>query len=199
MGAALSGGYSSQSSTDVLTKLINSLQQTNQQSNATTQGGTQTARTLLPGQSGLIGPTSSLLSEAMSNPGKFVAPGQNQAREQVNENYSGLADKLHSQFLSLGGGSSGKFGTSLVKGDLARRADLSKVDSEAATTASTIPFTAANLANQMLGLNFGSSTNTSGSTDTSGSATTTGTESESGTEKKSGSGWSLSGGIGPKG
>lgn len=188
MSLGISGSHAS--STDVLTQLINSLQQTNssQQSNEATQGSSTTARTLLPGQSGLIGPTSNFISNALTNPSQYVAPTQNQAREQVNDNYSGLADKLHQQFLSLGGGSSGKFGTSLVQGDLARRGELSNVDNQAAVSAAQVPFSAANLANQMLGLNFGQSTNTAGSATggATGASTTTGQTSVNSTEDKSG-------------
>lgn len=203
MGAALSGGYSSQSSTDVLTQLIHSLTQSNstQQSNATTQAGSSTARTLLPGQAGLIGPTSSFIQNALTNPSQYVAPTQNQAREQVNDNYSGLADKLHQQFLSLGGGSSGKFGSSLVKGDIARRGELSNVDNQAAVSAAQVPFSAANLAKQMLDLNFGQSSTSSGSSDASGSAANTTTEDQTtnGTEKKTGSGFNIGATVGAGG
>lgn len=203
MGAALSGGYSSQSSTDVLSQLINSIQQTNQsqQSNAQQEGTTQTAKTLTPYQSAVQGPLAQLISQGITDPSKLVAPQQNQAREQVNDNYSGLASKLRQQFLSTGGGSSGKFGTAMLQGDLARRGDLSNVDNQAAVTASAMPWTAAGLANQMLGLNFGQTTNVAGSSTggTSGASTTTGTESKNSTETQDQSGWNIGGKVGTKG
>ncbi len=100
---------------------------------------------------------------------------QHQAREQVNDNYSGVNDKLRTQAYGNGSeGQSGKFGTAQVQTDLARRNALSDVDNQASVTASQIPFTAAQLAEQFLGMNFGSKTDTSGSSTTTQDSKQTG-------------------------
>lgn len=203
MSLGINHSSTSTSSTDVLTQLLNAIQQSNTSNNQATQGtgSTSESKTLTPYQQALQAPTTNLITSAMTNPSQFVAPAQNQAREQVNSDYSGVGDQLRQQFLSTGGGSSGKFGTAMAQSDLARRGQLAQVDNQAATTAAALPFTAAGLAQQMLGLNFGStgSTATTGSTagTTAGTTTTnqdnTSTDKKTGTSSTTGEGASVSG------
>jgi hypothetical protein len=70
-----------------------------------------------------------------------------------------LGDTLRKQFMSSNGGASGKFGTAFVQGDIARRGDLSNTDTQFAQTAASLPLQASTLAEQLLGMNFGQTTN----------------------------------------
>lgn len=133
-------------------------------------GTTTTGRNLTPYQSAIQAPLFDYVSNLMTNPQATVAPFQTAARNNVNSNYKGLADSLRQQFLSTGGGGSGKFGTALAQGNLNRLSDLSNVDNTMAQTAATLPLQGANLASGLLGMNFGSTTSTSstGSSSSSG-------------------------------
>lgn len=151
------------------------------------QTGTQTgstARVLTPEQLQSQTQLTQIIHSLATNPQAFLAPAQNQARNQVNDNYSGLPDALRQQFMgNTGGGSSGKYGTAALQGDLARRKSLSDVDQTFATEQSQLPLTAANLSEQLLGMNMG--------TTSTGTTNNTGTQTGSTTGSQSGSGWNL--------
>lgn len=133
-------------------------------------GSTQTyGRTLTPFQSQLQSPLFSTITNLMQNPQAYLQPFQTQARNQVNANYSGLADTLRQKFLSTGGGSSGKYGLALAGGETARLGDLSNVDTNFAQQAASLPITAGvPAATSLLGMNFGGTSSTSGSDTSSG-------------------------------
>ena len=155
-------------------------------SNLYNQSGTQsgtTSRVLTPDQLTAQSQLTQIIHSLATNPDQFLAPAQNQARNQVNDNYSGLADSLRQQFMANpGGGSSGKYGQAALQGDLARRAQLSNVDTTFATEKSQLPLTAANLSEQLLGMNMG--TTSTGATNNTGtsSGTSTGSSSTSGVQ-----------------
>lgn len=118
------------------------------------------------------------------NPSATTAPAQNNARNQVNEDYAGADDAIRKKFLSTGGGASGKYGTATVKTDLARRGDLAKVDNSFNETNATLPLTAASLATSLLGT-------TQGSTQSG-----TGSSTQTGESSGSQSGWGINGSAG---
>lgn len=192
------------SSTDIVTSLLNSLQTTQQQQQQQSSGtgttASSTQRNLSPYQQNIQAPVYKTISDLMTNPQKFVAPAQNQAREQVNQNYAGSADALRSQFMQSGGGSSGKFGTALVQSDLARRGQLSQVDNAAAAQAAQLPITGAQLGEALLGQDFGQTTtgttSTAANTTTSGTSQTQGTQTGTQTDNRTAS--DVKGGIGFK-
>ncbi len=144
-------------------------------SNLYNQSGTQsgtTARVLTPDQLTAQSQLTQIIHALATNPDQFLAPAQNQARNQVNDNYSGLADSLRQQFMANpGGGSSGKYGTVALQSDLGRRKSLSDVDTTFATEKSQLPLTAANLSEQLLGMNMG--TTSTGTTANTGTASST--------------------------
>ena len=153
------------------------LQQPANTTGSSSSSGTQsnavnssTQRTLLPQQTTLLSPLFSSITAAMTNPSSVTAPYQNQARNQVNDNYSGLADNLRKQFLSTGGGTSGKYGLALAGANTRRLSDLSGVDNSFAERNASLPLETAGLAENLLGMNFGS-TSSSGGTSTSNSNT----------------------------
>lgn len=147
----------------------------NQNTTGSQTGTAATSRTLTPYQQALQGPLFSYISQLMSNPKATIAPFRAAGRDQVSNNYNGLADTLRQQFMSNGGGKSGKFGTALVQGNLNRLGDLSKTDTAFDQAESQLPLEGAGLASSLLGMPFGStSTGTSSSTsNTTGSSTTT--------------------------
>ena len=143
-------------------------------SNLYNQNGTSsgtTSKVLTPEQLAAQTQLSQVIHALSTNPAAFLAPAQNQARNQVNDNYAGLADSLRQQFMANpGGGGSGKYGTAALTGDLARRKSLSDVDTSFAEQKAAAPLTAAQLSTQLLGMNMG--TTTTGATANTGSATT---------------------------
>jgi hypothetical protein len=160
-------------------------------SNLYNQGGTSsgtTARTLTPEQLQAQTQITQLIHALATNPGQFLAPAQNDARNQVNDNYAGVSDSLRQQFLANpSGGSSGKYGTVATQADLARRGDLSKVDTTFATEKSQLPFTAAGLSQQLLNMNMGQTT--------TGTTSNTGTSSSTATGHEEGSGTGVNAGV----
>ncbi len=146
-----------------------------------TSGATSdtTAKVLSPEQQKAQGSISQVIQALTKNPQAFLAPAQNQARNNVNENYGGVADSLRQQFMGgTGGGASGKYGTAALRSDLARRGQLSGVDSTFASEAAMLPVTAAGLAQNLLGVNMG--TTSTGKTAGTGSTTQTGTSTTTG-------------------
>lgn len=190
MSLGISGGTQSSSSTmDQLVQQMfqqatntsqNGSTQTNQNAttNGSTSGGSDTSKTLSPEQAQTSPILFKIIQQLATNPGSLTAPAQNQARSQVDEDYAGTDDALRQQFLTGGGGGgSGKYGKAVLSSDLARRGKLADVDSSFATTNAAAPLTAAQLAQNFLGLNFGESTKTNasskGGTSTNGLTTDT--------------------------
>jgi hypothetical protein len=162
MSLSFGGSGSSMESQQVASNLYNQ-----------NQNGT-TTRTLTPDQLAAQTQLTQIIHALATNPQQFLAPAQNKGRNDVNDNYSGLADSLRQQFMgTTSGGSSGKFGTAALAGDLARRKSLSDVDQSFATQAAQAPLTAASLSENLLGMNMGQST--TGVTTGGSSGTTTGT------------------------
>ena len=151
-------------------------------SNIFNQGGSQTgttSRVLTPEQLAAQTQLTQVIHALATNPEQFLAPSQNKARNDVNSNYSGLADSLRQQFMANpGGGSTGKYGTAALSSDLARRKSLSDVDTTFDVAKASAPITAANLSTQLLGMNMG--TTSAGTTQNTGtsSGVNTGTGSE---------------------
>jgi len=218
----INASHQSSSMTDLLSQIFEQASKQQQTTSGTTTGttagtttGTETgttARVLTPQQQAAQESLAKTISQISTNPQAFLAPAQNQAREGVNQNYSGLADNLRQQFLSgSGGGASGKYGTAALTGDLARRGALSNVDTTFGAAAGMLPITGAGLAQQFLGTNLGQTSagtqtgattgttagTTAGTTETTGEASGT----SSSTEKKTGSGtgFGIGAGAGSKG
>lgn len=137
-------------------------------SSTSSSGSSSTQKTLTPYQTALQGPLYEYLINLITNPSQTVAPFLNQARNQVNDNYTGLADSLRQQFLSTGGGTSGKYGLALGSANNQRIGQLSNADSTFANTAATLPLQASSLATNLLGLNFGSTSSTGSNSSSSG-------------------------------
>jgi len=162
----------------------NTSSNTNTTQNLNTSNTGTTTKNLTPFQSILTGPLSSTIMQLMTNPQGFVAPFKAAARDATNNTYAGLGDTLRQQFMgTTGGGQSGKFGMALAGGNLQRLSDLAKSDNSFDQTAAELPLSGAQLAEQMLGQNFGQTT--------TGSSTATGTGTSDTTGKSSTSGFSL--------
>jgi hypothetical protein len=153
-------------------------------SNLYNQNGTSsgtTTRVLTPEQLAAQTQLTQIIHALATNPDQFLAPAKNKARNDVNDNYAGLADSLRQQFMATpGGGATGKYGAAALPADLSRRKALSDVDTSFDVARSSAPLTAAQLSQQLLGMNFGqtstgATTNTGGST---GVATGTGSTKE---------------------
>lgn len=140
-----------------------------------TTGTSTTGRTLFPGQSTLMNNLMGYANTAMTDPSALTAPYQQAARDQVDSNYSGLANSLQQQFLSTGGGTSGKYGTALEQGNLARTGQLASTDQQFAQENATLPLTVANsLGTNLMNMNFGSTTSNSGTTSSNGTSVAAG-------------------------
>jgi hypothetical protein len=155
----LGGGYSSSNSTSTST------------------------RNLTPYQTALQPGLLSTIQNYMNDPMAAIAPETTQAKNAVNQDYAGSLDRLRQQFLTTGGGQSGKLGTATLQSDLAREGAMANVDQSAAATAAQIPLSAAQLAEQWLGMNFGQ----------------TNTGSQSGWNIGADAGYSGGAGMGPNG
>lgn len=206
-------------SNDFLSQLFNQATKSSEASTSTgtqAQTGTQagvtestTGRNLTPYQEATQPQLFKVISQMMTDPRAFLAPQQNQAREQVNQDYGGLSDSLRQQFLSgSGGGGTGKYGKAVVQGELARRGGLAQVDNSFASQAAQLPVTAAQLAQNFLGLNFGETSKGSTTGTTSNVGTSTGTTTSTGDtstvggsqqtkvgSEKQHQGWGFSGGF----
>lgn len=172
-----SAGFNDQSTSST----TNSSSNTNTSNNAT---GSQ-SKTLTPYQQALQSPLFSAITNAMTQSGAeaTIAPYTAASMDATNSSYAGLANTLRQQFLSTGNGQSGKYGSALVQGNLQRLGALQGVQTTGQEEAAALPLTAANLATQLLGQNFGQ-TSTAAST---GTSATTGTS----TTKGSSTGFSL--------
>lgn len=178
MAAGIGGSYSRQTGS--------------YEKSGTTSGGTtgtgKVDRNLLPEQAATAPDIFSVLHGYMTNPRAAVEPSRMAARDQVNQNYSGLADRVRQQFLTSGGGRSGKAGQAQLEGELGRSGALANADNSAAVQAAQLPLTATALAEQFLGINLGQTS--------SGSTTNNQISSENGSNE--GTAWGVSGGVGTK-
>lgn len=127
-----------------------------------------TTKNLTPYQTAIQPSIFKTISDFMSNPQMAVAPSAQAARDQVNRSYAGLGDRVRQQFLTTGGGKSGKAGAADLQGELARAGGLADVDTTAQVQASQLPLTAAQLGEQFLGQTFGQTTTGTGTSSQSG-------------------------------
>lgn len=164
MSLGLGGGYNSSSTN---TSFQNS-------------GTSSVAKTLSPQQAAIQPSIFQTLQNYMLNPTAAVNPARMAARNQVNNDYSGLANQVRQQFLTTGGGASGKAGEAELQGSLGQAGALANVDNSAAEQVAALPLTAEQLAAQFLGINMGQ----------------TGATTNQGTGTSDTSGFSISGGIG---
>jgi hypothetical protein len=150
----------------------------NQTTNSNTNGTSTTARTLSPGQSTLLNNLLSYAGTAMNNPSSITAPFQQAARDSVDSTYGGLAQSLQQQFLSTGGGTSGKYGIALEAGNLQRLGGLASTDQQFAQENALLPLSvASSLGSNLLNVNLGSTT--TGSSSSSGNTTANSTTNSS--------------------
>lgn len=154
----LGGGYSNQNSSGT------------SDLNSTTGQTGGLSRTFAPGTGALPSTFAGYLQKLFTNPESAVQPAQTQARNQVNQNYTGAADALRQQFMS-GSGASGKNGLAQTQLQVGRAGALSDVDQAAATQAASMPMTAASLATQLLGATSGASTTGTSTTQQLGATT----------------------------
>lgn len=138
--------------------------------NNTTTGSV--SKTLSPYQAQIQPSIFQTLQQYMLNPQEAVNPARMAARNQVNNDYSGLANQVRQQFLTTGGGASGKAGEAELQGSLGEAGALANVDNSAAQQAAALPLTAEQLAAQFLGINMGQTS--TGTSNTSGSSSSSG-------------------------
>ena len=163
-----------------------SSQNTNSLQNILSSGSTTAtqSKTLTPYQSALQSPLFQTIQNLMTNPMQTIAPLVTQAKNNIVGQYKGVSNQLRQQFMGTpGGGASGKYGTGQLAADLGERSDLSNADIQGAATASQLPLSAANIAEGLLGLNFGQTA----------SGTSTGNQNTTGTSNTQGS--NFSGGL----
>ncbi len=141
------GGYSSQDTSSAF------------QNNGTAN----TTANKLPTQLATAPDIFATLHNYLQNPQAAVNPARMAARSQVNQNYSGLPDRVRQKFLTTGGGGSGKSGQAILAGETGRAGALANVDQEAQQQAAELPLTATQLAEAFLGINMGQNTTTTGS------------------------------------
>jgi hypothetical protein len=98
----------------------------------------------------------------MSDPGAGLEPIKTAALDNVNRTYIGVPARLASQFASRGYGSSGEFGNSLYKTELARAGDVSKLEGEFGKAAIDQKNYGAQLATAILNAGRGHTTTTTG-------------------------------------
>ncbi len=145
-------------------------------------GTSDTNRNLLPEQAQTAPDIFATLHRYLMDPQAAVNPARLAARNQVNQNYSGLADRVRQKFLTTGGGGSGKSGQAMLQGELGRTGALSTVDQAAQEQAATLPLTATQLAEAFLGINLGEKTDVN--------------QQQSGTSSGSTSGWNIGAKVG---
>lgn len=130
-----------------------------------------TTRNLLPFQQDIIPQLTGYTSDLLTNPGKLLAPIRQQGVNQINRNYARVPQQLADRLLSFGGNASGKFGRALRESELARQASISSLDSALAQQMLAQQGQGASLAEQLLGMNFGSTVSQEGSSSSSGYGT----------------------------
>lgn len=170
-----------QQNTNQLQTLIQSLLSTNSSASSGTSSYNQN---LNPAQTSVLTPTSSTITSVLSNPEKYVQPFTTAAVNQINDNYSGLADSLRKQFLQTGGGTSGKYGLALAQGNINRLNQISGAQVQGEQQAASLPLQASSLAEGLLGLNFGGTTTSAGSTTGTSSSSGSSTQNTQGSSTK---------------
>ena len=98
----------------------------------------------------------------MTQPGAGLEPIRTAMRGGVNARYSAMPDTLATKMLAHGGARSGKFGTAMRQGEMARLGELGDVDSEIARMMLEQQECGAGLGERVLGLNLGQTTETTG-------------------------------------
>lgn len=181
--AKIGGGYSSQ---DTSSQFQNS-----GTTSGTTSGTGTTAAIKTPDQMQSGADIFAALHKYLSDPNAAVNPSRVIARNQVNQNYSGLADRTRQKFLTTGGGQSGKMGQAMLAGEVGRSGGLANVDMAAQEQAAQLPMTAAQLAEAFLGINMGQTT--------TGNTTTAGLTTNQGTGSGNQSGWGVNASAGISG
>ena len=179
------GSETSNSSTDELIKQIFGQSTTSSSTGSSTSAGTstqaqsgtsegQSSRVLTPEQQAVSPTIANVILSLSKNPEQFFAPSQAAARNEVNDNYAGVEGTLRDQFLTGGGGGrSGRYGRAVMDTELARRGALSDVDTAYRIEGAKAPLTAAQLAQQFLGINFGEKTSSTNSGVATGTNQTT--------------------------
>ncbi len=168
----IGGGYSSKDTSSAFQKT------------GTTSGTSSTTANKLPEQLQSAPDIFAVLHKYLMDPQAAVNPARIAGRNQVNNDYSGLADRVNQKFLTTGGGNSGKRGKAQLAAELGRSGSLADVDNSAAVQASQLPLTATQLAEAFLGIDMGRST-TGNQTDTQ-TGTASGNESGWGVNAKFG-------------
>lgn len=87
------------------------------------------------------------------------------------------------------GGSSGKFGSTMLQADLARRGALAGSDIQSGANAAQLGFSGAQLATNLLGQNFGSTSSSTGTGSTTGSQSGWNIGANGGAQFNPASGW----------
>lgn len=142
---------------------------------STETGSSTSRRNLTPYQDAIQGPLFDYISKLFTDPNTVTQPFRESARNQVNQNYSGLADTLRQQFMgTTGGGQSGKFGSALATGQLQRLGQLSNVDNSFAQQNAQLQQGAAGIAQNLLGMDFGRTVDTTASSTMNRSGTQVG-------------------------
>lgn len=165
----------------------------NNQSTQNQSGTSTTSRNLLPSQQNLLGPYAQMITNLMTPQGAqaYEAPFTQAAMDSTNSQYAGLADTLRQQFMTTNNGQSGKYGTALVQGNLQRLGALQNVQTQGQEQAAALPLNAANLAQQLLGTNFGQTTTGS----STGATTSSGTSNSTQTSQQGNMGLGALGGV----
>ncbi len=126
------------------------------------QYGTRT-KTLLPEQSSVLGLLSDTIQGKLTQPQAGLEPLKTQARQQVNDIYSGGWQGLRDKMLGSGGGRSGKFGMAARNMEQARLGQLSALEPQFANLALQQEQLGSSLAAALLGMDFGGSFSQQGS------------------------------------
>lgn len=179
----IGGGYSSSSTSNAF------------ENTGTTSGSSATSATKLPDQLATAPDIFAVLHQYLTNPQGAVNPARMQARNQVNSDFAGSADRIRQKFLTTGGGQSGKSGRAILDSELARSGKLADVDNSAAVEAAQLPLTATQLAEAFLGINMGQSTTGNQTTANKGTSQTD----TSGWQVGGSAGWSPAGGFSANG
>lgn len=104
----------------------------------------------------------------------MVSPLRTQARNRVNQTFSGVDSALRDKFLSSGGGASGKFGRAATQTELARRGALVNSDADFDRMILELQDRGAGLSERLLGMNFGEEFSGSSSNATANSSSSSG-------------------------
>jgi|SRR6185295_2447716 len=115
-----------------------------------------TRRILTPYQENIQSPLFGLVDKLLKNPKGYLEPFRQSSLTRVNDMYANVPQILRNRFLSSGGGASGKFGTATRMAEMSRLGDLSRVNQGFAEREASLPLEASSLAQQLLGMNFGS-------------------------------------------